>query len=295
MSENSYKPLQGNEPPTSSGQLILVATPIGNMADITLRALETLKQADALLCEDTRVTSKILRHYGITNTLLTFHDHNEEEQLTFLLSELKKGKTLAVVSDAGTPVFSDPGYRLVRAAHAESIKVTALPGANAAITALILSGFPPAPFMFLGFMPRGEARKKQYAMLKASEQAGLSATLAWYESPRRLLETLEMLAEIFGPEREAAVGRELTKLYEEMIRAPLFSLIAHFRENEPRGEITLLLAPPKQEQASEQDVDQLLTQALETHSLKDAVTLVAGSTTLPRKLVYKRALALSQT
>lgn len=294
MSEESYKPLQGNAITASSGQLILVATPIGNLADITLRALETLKQADALLCEDTRVTSKILRHYGITNTLLTLHDHNEEDQLSFLLSELKKGKTLAVVSDAGTPVFSDPGYRLVRAARAESIKVTAVPGPNAAITALVLSGFPPAPFMFLGFMPRGASCHSHLVSLKASEQTGLKATLAWYESPRRLLESLERLAEVFGPDREASVGRELTKLYEEMIRGPLSELIEHFRENTPRGEITLLLSPPEQEPASLQDLDQLLMTTLNTHSLKDAVTLVAGSMNLPRKTVYKRALNLSR-
>ncbi|QHI96387.1 16S rRNA (cytidine(1402)-2'-O)-methyltransferase [Aristophania vespae] len=287
-------PLPGKDLTASNGLLVLVATPIGNLADISARALDTLRNANSILCEDTRVTSKLLRHYGITNTLLTLHDHNEEERLSFLLTELKKGKIFALISDAGTPVFSDPGYRLVRAALQNDIKVTALPGPNAAITALVLSGFPPAPFMFLGFPPRGEARKSHFVMLKAAEQTGLKATLSWYESPRRLVGTLETLAEVFGPDREASVGRELTKLYEEVRRGPLSTLISHFKETDPRGEITLLLAPAAEDDNKEQDLEPLLLKTLKTHSLKDAVTLIAGSTNLPRKFVYKKALALSQ-
>lgn len=280
---------------SSNGQLILVATPIGNLADISTRALETLQQSDAILCEDTRVTTKLLRHYSITNTLIPVHDHNEQDKIPALIARLHNGETLALVSDAGTPIVSDPGYRLVREVLKENISLTSLPGANAVITALTLSGLPPAPFMFLGFPARGEARKQHFSSLRAAEQAGLSATLIWYESPHRLQDTLRSLIEIFGQERHAAVGRELSKRFEEMVRGSLMDIEEHFKKNAPRGEITLLVGPPPSHDTGAQELDQILSEALRTHSVKDAATLVAGMVNLPKRTIYSRALELSRS
>ncbi|WP_211209030.1 16S rRNA (cytidine(1402)-2'-O)-methyltransferase [Saccharibacter floricola] len=292
MSEKPYNTPRNEH--SSCGQLMLVATPIGNLADISARALDSLREADAILCEDTRVTTKLIRHYGITNTLIPVHDHNEQDRIPSLIARLHNGERLAFVSDAGTPIVSDPGYRLVRAALQAGLAVTSLPGANAAITALTLSGLPPIPFMFLGFPARGEARKHHFASLRAQEQAGLAATLVWYESPHRLCDTLDTLKDVFGEKREAAVGRELSKRFEEMVRGSLAEVAAHFRQNAPRGEITLLLGPPPADDTGAQDLDQALTEALRTHSVKDAATLVAGMVNLPKRTVYSRALELSR-
>lgn len=294
MPEKPYDPTSHEIVPSSTGQLMLVATPIGNLADITPRALDALREAETILCEDTRVTAKLLQHYGISKPLLAVHDHNEAQRIPGLLERLKNGATLALVSDAGTPVFSDPGYRLVRAAIEAELPVTSLPGPNAAVTALTLSGLPPAPFLFLGFPPRGEARKQEFAALRAVEQAGLSATLSWYESPHRLVETLGDLIEIFGPERPAAVGRELTKRFEEMVRGTLAEVQAHFQETAPRGEITLLVGPAAADDTGAHDLDALLREALGTHSVKDAAALVSAIVKLPKRTVYARALELSR-
>lgn len=293
MSEKPYHTPENRN--ASIGQLILVATPIGNLADISARALETLREAKAILCEDTRVTTKLLRHYSITNTLIPVHDHNEQDRIPSLIARLESGEKLALVSDAGTPVVSDPGYRLVRAALNAQISVTSLPGANAAVTALTLSGLPPAPFMFLGFPARGEARKNHFSSLRAAEQAGLSATLIWYESPHRLCETLTALSEVFGEQRDAAVGRELSKRFEEMVRGSLKDVLTHFQNTAPRGEITLLIGPPPPEDTGAHDLDHALKEALRTHSVKDAAALVAGMVNLPKRTVYSRALELSRT
>ncbi len=294
MSEKPYTPPHNGTASPSTGELMLVATPIGNLTDISQRALEALQQADAILCEDTRVTTKLLRHYGINNQLIPLHDHNEQERLPHLIDRLHNGQRFALVSDAGTPIVSDPGYRLTRAALEQEITVTSLPGANAAVTALTLSGLPPAPFMFLGFPPRGDARRQNFAALRAAEQAGLSSTLIWYESPHRLLDTLKTQQAVFGAERSAAVGRELTKHFEEMVRGSLTEVIAHFEAAPPRGEITLLLGPPPEEDTGAQELDHALKQALESHSVKDAAALVAGIVNLPKRTVYNRALELSK-
>ncbi|WP_231118926.1 16S rRNA (cytidine(1402)-2'-O)-methyltransferase [Oecophyllibacter saccharovorans] len=279
---------------SSTGQLVLVATPIGNLGDITPRALEALQTADTILCEDTRVTAKLLQHYGISKPLLAVHDHNESQRLPALLERLRNGETLVLVSDAGTPVFSDPGYRLVRAAIEADLPVTSLPGPNAAVTALTLSGLPPAPFLFLGFPARGEARIQEFSGLRALEQTGLQATLAWYESPHRLLDTLQDLIAVFGAERPAAVGRELTKKFEEMVRGTLAEVLAHFRQFPPRGEITLLVGPPPEDDTGAQDLDTLLQEALRTHSVRDAAALVAPQVKLPKRTVYARAMELAR-
>ena len=193
--------------------LILVATPIGNLGDMTFRALEALRQADLVLCEDTRTTARLLAANAISARTEALHEHNEEARIPGLLAQLRAGKRIALVSDAGTPLVSDPGFRLTRAAIAEGLPVTTLPGANAAITGLVLSGLPPHPFLVLGFPPpRSAARLAHFGMLRAAEAAGLSATLIWHEAPHRLAETLADAAHAFG-DRPAAVARELTKRF----------------------------------------------------------------------------------
>ncbi|WP_029605425.1 16S rRNA (cytidine(1402)-2'-O)-methyltransferase [Kozakia baliensis] len=277
------------------GCLTLVATPIGNLTDISERALTTLREAELILCEDTRVTAKLLQAYNISTPTRVLHDHNEEERLPFFLEKLHAGAKIALVSDAGTPLVSDPGYRLARAAMAQNIHVTGIPGANAAALALTLSGLPPLPFLFLGFPPpRSQARLTAFGTLRAAEQAGLHATLIWYEAPHRLVETLADLAVIFGPERPAAVGRELTKRFEEMVRGSLAEVGRHFDATAPRGEITLLLGPPAEDDDGAADLDKHLVEALQTHSVKDAAALVAGFVKLPKRTIYARALELSK-
>jgi len=212
--------------------LHLVATPIGNLGDVSARALAVLRGVDVVLCEDTRHSARLLTHFGITTATSPLHDHNEEGRLPGLLAQLRDGRRIALISDAGTPLVSDPGYRLVRAALAEGVLVTGVPGPNAAVMALMLSGLPPAPFLFLGFPPpRSAARLAAFGVLRAAEMAGLSATLVWHEAPHRLAECLADLATAFGP-RPAAVARELTKRFEEVRRDTLDALAAHYAEQE---------------------------------------------------------------
>ena len=274
--------------------LLLVSTPIGNLGDMTTRARDALAAADLLLCEDTRHTAHLLAAHGISVRTAPLHEHNETARVPELIEALRHGKVIALVSDAGTPLVSDPGYRLVRAAIEAGVPITALPGANAAVTALVLSGLPPLPCLMLGFPPpREAARRTAFGRLRAAEQAGLTATMVWYEAPHRLAETLADLAAIFGA-RPAAVARELTKRFEEVRRGTLPELAAVYAEKPPRGEICIVVGPPEEEQAAEADVDALLREALRAHSLRDAAALVAAATGMPRKLVYARALALGQ-
>ncbi len=272
---------------------MLVSTPIGNLGDITYRAIAALQQAELILCEDTRTTATLLRHYGVATRTSPLHDHNEDEQIPHVLARLRAGARIALVSDAGTPIVSDPGYRLVRAALQAGLPVTAVPGANAATTALILSGLPPHPFMFMGFLPpRQAARLAILTGLRAAEQAGLAATLIFYESPRRAAETLADLATVFGP-RPAALARELTKHFEEVRRDLLPALAASAEADPPRGEVTLLVGPaPSGSDTQAADLDTLLTQALLTESVREAAAGIASVTGLPRKQVYARALQL---
>ena len=275
--------------------LVLVSTPIGNLADLTQRAAACLAHADLVLCEDTRVTARLFSAWGIASKLEALHEHNERQRTEWVLERLRLGKRIALVSDAGTPLLSDPGFRLVRAAIAEGLPVTAAPGANAAITALTLSGLPPHPFLFAGFPPpRSVGRRASFGQLRAAEQAGLSATLIWHEAPHRLAEMLADLSTVFGPAREAAVARELTKRFEEIRRGTLDSLSAHYSHNLARGEITVLIGPTQPAETGADDLDSQLLQALLTHSVKDAAILVAGAANLPRRIVYARALELSR-
>ncbi len=275
--------------------LVLVSTPIGNLADLTPRAAACLSEADLVLCEDTRVTARLFTAWGISSRVEALHEHNERHRIAGLLDLLRQGKRIALVSDAGTPLLSDPGFRLVRAALAEGLPVSAAPGANAAITALTLSGLPPHPFLFVGFPPpRGAARRAAFGQLHAAEQAGLSATLIWHEAPHRLAEMLGDLATVFGGAREAAVARELTKRFEEVRRGSLEGLASHYAQAQARGELTVLVGPAKAENTGADDLDHQLRQALLTHSVKDAAALVAGAANLPKRTVYARALQLAK-
>ncbi|WP_254065986.1 MULTISPECIES: 16S rRNA (cytidine(1402)-2'-O)-methyltransferase [unclassified Acidisoma] len=278
----------------SPAGLVLVSTPIGNLGDVSMRAIATLRAAETILCEDSRVTARLLSALGIRGQLDPLHDHNEEERLPRLLAALRGGRRMALVSDAGTPLLSDPGYRLVRALLAEGIAVTAVPGPNAALTALTLSGLPPHPFLFVGFAPpRGAARRAAFARIRAAEAAGLAATLIWHEAPHRVAEMLEDLRKIFG-DRQAALARELTKRFEELRRGSLTEILAGVETDPPRGEITVLLGPPAETDAEPEDLDARLRAALATSSLKQAVATVTGETGLPRRQVYARALALDR-
>jgi 16S rRNA (cytidine1402-2'-O)-methyltransferase len=271
--------------------LVLVSTPIGNLGDLSARAKASLRAADLILCEDTRHSARLLAAVGARAKLQPLHEHNEDAVIPAVLEELRLGRRVALISDAGVPLVSDPGYRLVRAALAEGLAVTAVPGANAAVTALVLSGLPPLPFLVLGFPPpRQSARRAAFGRLRAAERAGLAATLVWYEAPHRLADTLTDMADAFGP-RHAAVARELTKRFEEVRRAILPELAVHYREHPARGEITIVVGPPEQDDP--EDLDGRLRAALAGNSVKDAAVLVATATGLPRKLVYARALALS--
>jgi 16S rRNA (cytidine1402-2'-O)-methyltransferase len=270
--------------------LVLVSTPIGNLGDVSARARAVLATCDLILCEDTRRTGRLLAAMDIHTRTETLHEHNEDERIESVLIRLKAKETIALVSDAGTPLVSDPGYRLVRAAIAADLPVTSVPGPNAAVTALILSGLPPLPFMFLGFPPsKHAARRTAFSGLRAAERAGLSSTLVWHEAPHRLLETLRDALDVFG-DRSAAVARELTKRFETVERGKVSILADKFVREPARGEITLLIGPPEMDDP--EDLDGRLRAALATQTVKDAAALVSTATGLPRKLVYARALQI---
>lgn len=269
--------------------LYIVATPIGNLGDITIRALETLKAAHLVACEDTRVTGKLMSHFGIKAKLVAYHDHNAERARPQIMEALAGGQVVALVSDAGTPLISDPGYKLVQEAVAQGIRVVPIPGASSVLSALCVSGLPTDRFLFAGFLPsKAVARAKTIA-----ELAAIPATLVLFESTRRLADTTAALAEQMG-ERQAMVGRELTKLFEETRRGTLMELAAHYAgAPAPKGEAVIVVAPPGEAAAPEaQTIDELLEAALATHSVKDAAAQVAALTGQPRQSLYARALEL---
>lgn len=266
--------------------LYIVATPIGNLGDITLRALDTLKAADLIVCEDTRVTGKLLSHYGIRKPTLSYNDHNGQERRPKILAALAEGKRVALVSDAGTPLISDPGYKLVREALERGIHVTALPGASSTLAGLCLSGLPTDRFFFAGFLPaKTEACKKEIRAL-----AAIPHTLILFESTRRLPETLRLLGDLLG-NRKAAVAREITKLYEETRRGSLQDLQAYYEKHgAPKGEVVIVIGPPEKQAAIDENIREQLAQLLKSHSVKDAATILAEQTGLPRKEIYAIAL-----
>src|SRR5215467_9513116 len=278
------------EAPEVAPGLYLVATPIGNLGDITLRALELLAGADVIACEDTRVTRKLAGRYGIATPLTPYHEHNAAEARPRLLARLADGQSVALVSDAGTPLISDPGYKLVRAAGEAGHAVTALPGASAVLAALSVAGLPTDRFFFEGFLPpRQIARQKRIAAL-----ANIPATLVLFESGPRIAAALADLAAGFGT-RAAAICRELTKLHEEVKRGDLETLAREYSAGaETRGEFVIVVAPPADRAEAADNVDELLRQALTRVSVKDAVGEVALATGRPRREVYQRALALTR-
>jgi 16S rRNA (cytidine1402-2'-O)-methyltransferase len=276
------------EPFLSSG-LYLVATPIGNLQDITLRALDTLKGVDVIACEDTRVSQVLMNYYGIKTPLISYHDHNGDAMRPKILERISKGEKVALISDAGTPLISDPGYKLVKACYEEGIDVHSLPGPCGLITALTLGGLPTDKFMFLGFLPsKTTARVKELETLKTIE-----GTLIFYESAKRLQETLMDILQVLG-NRSVTVARELTKKFQEIRSGTVQEVMAYYKENgDPRGEIILLVDKGSKE-ISEIDLESLLRDAMKTHTLKDAVQIVSQMTNTPRKEVYAHALTLTK-
>lgn len=272
------------------GTLYLVATPIGNLADITHRALDVLTNVAVIACEDTRHTRKLLQHYGISTKTVSYHEHNEQERARQLIETLREGKDVAVVSDAGTPSISDPGYRLVRAAIDNDLAVVPVPGPSALISALIAAGLPTDEFFFGGFLPaRSNARRTRLTDLRS-----VPGTLVFYEAPHRLADTLKDAYEILG-EREAVVARELTKLHEEFKRGRLSGLAEHYSNEEPRGEIVLLIDRTVLETADTKDVQNIssLVDQFERDGLdhRAALKKAARELKLSRAEAYRRLLA----
>jgi 16S rRNA (cytidine1402-2'-O)-methyltransferase len=269
--------------------LHVVATPIGNLGDISFRALATLAAADAIVAEDTRVTKTLLAHYGIATPLVAYHEHNAAVMRPHLLARLAGGSALALVSDAGTPLISDPGFKLVSDALAQNIEVVSVPGASAVLAALVVAGLPTDRFFFEGFLPpKSAARRSRIAELSA-----IPGTLVFFESPRRVAETLGDLAIVLGS-REAAIARELTKHFETVRRGLLPDLATIIAaEAPPKGEIVILVGPPGTQPPVQEDIDGRLGRALEGLSVKDAAAVVSAETGQPRRKVYARAIELS--
>lgn len=268
--------------------LYIVATPIGNLGDVTVRAIETLRRCDVVACEDTRVTGKLLKHLGLSNRLWRYDDHSDAAARQRLV-DLMREQAVALVSDAGTPLVSDPGYRLVREAREAGIAITSLPGACAAVTALTLSGLPNDRFLFAGFLPvKDKARSDALAAL-----AAVPATLVFYETGPRLVKSLDAISQAL-PDREVSVARELTKLHEECRTGSASALAEHYAASPPKGEIVLLVGPPPEGVPVETDPDLLLREALAELKPSQAAAQVARATGLDRKALYQRALELGR-
>jgi 16S rRNA (cytidine1402-2'-O)-methyltransferase len=294
MDEDSTRaPFRIGAPTTLAPGLYLVATPIGNARDITLRALDVLAAADLLAAEDTRQARKLLDIHGIRRSgpVVSYHDHNGAAQRPRLLAALAEGRSLALVSDAGTPLVADPGYRLAIEAAAAGHSVTAVPGPSALLAALAVAGLPTDRFLFAGFLPpRSAARRRALG-----ELATVPASLVFYESPRRIAEALADMAAVLGAARPGAVCRELTKRFEETRRGELAELAAGYAGvPEPKGEIVVVVGPPIAGAPSEADLDAALERALVDASVRDAADEVAAALGLPRRTVYARALALAR-
>lgn len=278
-----------------SGTLFVVATPIGNLDDISARALHTLAQVDLIAAEDTRHSQRLLRHYGITTPLTALHEHNERHKTLNLIRQLQQGKSIALISDAGTPLVSDPGYVLVNAARDADITVTPIPGPSAAIAALSAAGLPSHCFQFCGFIPtKAAARRSSF-----ESQRMIPCTLIYYESPRRIQASLLAMVEVFGGERQAVVARELTKRF-ETIRRDSLARLSEWLQQEPdhsRGEFVVLLAPGAQPSAVTQDLDAetVLRVLLDELSTKQAASLAARLLGGKKSEFYQLALKLKDT
>ena len=274
--------------PTLEAGLYVTATPIGNLGDVTIRALATLAAADYILCEDTRVTSRLLERFGIRNTMKPYHEHNAEKVRPAIIAALQDGKSFALVSDAGVPLVSDPGFRLVQACIAENLSVTGLPGASAVLTALALSGLPTDTFTFLGFLP--QKHKARVDLLNKFKS--VPSTLIAFESPHRIVDALLDINEAFGP-RQMAMARELTKLHEEVLRGTALEIHATLSTRESvKGEICLVIAPPQDEPvvAPEDEIENAITNALKDNAASKAANLVAKKYDLKKEDIYARIL-----
>ena len=261
--------------------LYVVSTPIGNLGDITLRAIAVLARADAVLCEDTRHSRTLLSYFGIGTPARPYHEHNAAKERPRVLADLAAGQRIALISDAGTPLVSDPGWKLVREAIDAGHRVEALPGASASLTALAVAGLPTDAFLFAGFLPPKSAGRRT----RIAELAAVPATLLLFEAPSRIAETLADLAAVLGP-RPAALARELTKLHEEVRRAPLDRLAAELEGVTLKGEAVILVGPPQQGEVSDDDIAARLAVALEQMSLRDAAKAVADALGVPKSRVY---------
>ncbi|MFW9257322.1 16S rRNA (cytidine(1402)-2'-O)-methyltransferase [Nostoc sp. CALU 546] len=276
------------------GTLYVVGTPIGNLEDITFRAVRILQTVDIIAAEDTRHTGKLLQHFQVKTPQVSYHEHNRTSRIPELLEHLVNNKAIALVSDAGMPGISDPGYELVKACIEAGIPVVPIPGASAAITALSAAGLPTDRFVFEGFLPAKTQQRQEHLESLQTE----SRTLIFYESPHRLRDTLRDLAEVWGSDRQIVLGRELTKLYEEFWRGTIADAIAHYSQREPQGEYTLVVAgiPASQPQLTEEELKaelrQLISQGI---SRSQASRQLAKFTSLPRRQLYQLALSLVLT
>lgn len=268
--------------------LYLIATPIGNLMDITLRALEVLKNVDVIACEDKRVSAKILNHYGISKPLLSYHDHNAAQVRPHLMDLLRQGQKIAYITDGGMPLISDPGYKLVIACQEAQLDYTVIPGPSAPLMALCLSGLSPERFFFCGFLPsKQEARKTAL-----QEIQHIPATLIFFESPKRLVAFLKDALEVLG-DRTGAVCREMTKMFEEARKDSLTILIDYYEAHPPRGEVVVVIEGRSEDSTMGQDdIEDVLRHALETHSLKEAADIVSKAYGLSKREVYQHALQL---
>lgn len=272
--------------PLAAG-LYIVATPIGNLADITLRALSVLAQADIVYCEDTRHSAKLFQHFGLSPMTRPLHDHNESNEESRIVALVAEGKRVAIISDAGTPLISDPGFRIVRAAAAAGVPVFSIPGPSAAVSALACSGLATDTFCFAGFLPpKMAARRARLEALRSYD-----ATLVFYEAPQRIAEALADMAAVLG-ERSAVVARELTKLHEECARGPLEDLARAFAVRDVKGEIVVVIGPPTLVPATDLEIADRLGVALAEMSLKDAAKAVADALSVPKARVYAIGLKL---
>jgi 16S rRNA (cytidine1402-2'-O)-methyltransferase len=272
--------------------LYLVSTPIGNLMDLSIRAIEVLRNVDVIACEDTRITSKILNTHNIKTRMKTYHEHNAARMRPAILHKIQNGEAIALVSDAGTPTISDPGHKLVKECIDLSINISATPGANAAITGLLLSGLPTNRFLFAGFLSSKTNQRRN----ELDELANVSATLIFYESAKRLSKTLKDMLDQLG-DRPAAIARELTKLHEEIRRNKLSVLTSHYvNTGAPKGEIVIVVGPPlKKSPPSIKELDNLIFTQLQTLSVRDATAKIVLETGLPKRKIYTRALRLYKT
>ena len=269
------------------GKLTIVSLPIGNLKDITIRALEELQSSDLIFCEDTRITIKLLNHYSIKNKLMSYHEHSDTSTRKFIIDEINKGKNISLVSDAGTPLISDPGYKLVKELKKKNLTVTSCPGPSSPITALTLSGLPSDKFFFSGFLPAKTKAKKDYLL----EIKDIESTIIFFESSNRLVKSLELILEIFG-DRNISISRELTKKFEEVITLKVSEIIKNLSSRDNiKGEIIIVIEGEVKKNKS-QNLEAILGDALKSMSLSDAAKEISKYTNFSKKEVYNAALDL---